>query len=357
MTSIRLKLGAAVSALLLASCATAGKIAPNISTLSSEKAPIISTAEQTDYSALSEEGKGLATASSRGELNELTLNMPGVERELNALLDAIAAKWPHDTPNRPTVKVALGGQYHAVTFPDGVIAVNVGALGPLSGSAAEFGEVQAGYVMTDQELTYLLSHEFSHYALGHHNKADFFSSSRNSMKTLAKYYNTASALSRMKYQGDAQNGQVVIEDQQGLNKDIDATVALVAQADSIQRSMLSPAWNRGQEDKADGLAIDLMWAMDQKSELYGEVFDKLQRQEKLTQSLMKAISTSLTQSQEELMSTESFEQMLDGNSDAVGKGIFQGFTKGVQNMGRDVRSTPMQWNYEGKKLARNWTPR
>lgn len=292
-----------------------GSILPDQSTLSAKKAPILETATATDYTASSSAGKGLATAENRGDLDEFTVTMPAVEAELNGLLQTVAAKWPHPMPNKPRVKISLGNEYQAVTFPDGVILIDLGALDSLQGQATTDLAVTAGYVQSDQELLYMLSHEFAHYALGHHNKTDFFAQVRGASNSLAGLHNASATLSRMKYvhTGNGQ-GKVVVQDQKGLNNDVNKAVGLFERVDVLQRGGVSPAWNRAQEDEADALALDLMKSAGVNGPFYGDVFSKLKQQEKLSDALMGNLKSSVTQTQQQLLTPASLNAMMSGQA-------------------------------------------
>ncbi|NRP35800.1 Peptidase family M48 [Marinobacterium sp. xm-d-579] len=151
-------------------------------------------------------------------------DIPELEAYANEIKDKLLAVWPG---KKPSVRVVIvsDGNYNAVTFVEQhVVALSVGTFRKAMDSEDQFAA--------------LIAHELSHILADHKNK-DHLSGLVSKVSTLGELYLGA---------------------QQNAGADIAGDYAKTQLAGWAAESLLFPAWNRGQENEADALGVDLLVA-------------------------------------------------------------------------------------------------
>jgi tetratricopeptide (TPR) repeat protein len=338
---------AALAGLLLAGCAATGTFMPNVFSITGKDGALLATSGPTDFSgAVGEDGQPrlLDQVQNRGELDMLVLDMPNTEARLNTLLTRVTTHWPHPLPQPARVKLSMKSEYSGATFADGTISVGLGTFAPVAATVTlPEGQTVPGVVSSDEELLYLLAHEFAHYALGHHRKTDSMQGFRSLVANLTETYNTVSVLKEMRYQGNGENGQIVIRNQSGVAQDIDKAIGAFDFIAALSSRGLGPAWNRGQEDEADVLALDLMKAAGLDAPYYEAMFANLHAHESFSKSVTNALQTAMAGVQQQLLNPNNIIAALDGQSEDVGDAIMD---FGIDMLTREVRKAAT--NYFGQ---------
>lgn len=190
------------------------------------------------------EGKTLATltAEQRGEFQDRQLDMPRTTARLQAIVDGIAAQWPYPKPDKVVVRIVGTSMFQAEALPDHSIKVHLGLL--------TTGE-------SEDEIAFVLAHEYAHIALGHLKRNDDIASQNRVISTLSDAYYYGTKFTQMKW---TQVGSDVVL-QQGDAKTISG--AREKAEDTSQQLhlvldvLVTPAWQRNQEDQADAIGYDL----------------------------------------------------------------------------------------------------
>lgn len=321
----------------LAACATVGTVLPTVFTATGNDGPLVKVAGPTNYASDADGARMLDAVENQGELGQLVLNMPQTEAELNRMLASVAQHWPHPLPEQPKVKLTMIAQYSGATYADGTITLGLGTLAPIMPAVAgEQASAGAKVVGSDEELLYLIGHEFAHYALGHHNKSDFMSSVISGTGKVTKLYNQAAVLSELRYTERGGKGEITVQNEAGVAEKWGNSVGTFDLINSIASQALGPAWNRSQEDDADVLSLDLLKAEGIGGAFYEPMFSNLKAHETLTEQLQSTLQDSVADVQAQLLSPDSLAQMLDGNAQATGANIFDRARRSVLRQGQNI---------------------
>jgi len=344
----RMLVSAAAGALVFtAGCETvtnaASVVSADVSSLGSKNEAIIATAEPVDFTAAAiDETKGI-DAQSVGAFKENIIDLPNVERELEGLLSPLLAEWPHPIPEgTPTVRVQVGQNYNAVAFQDGTLVIELGTLANVTGETLVEFSNELLYATSDEELMFLLGHEFAHYALGHHSKSGVMDGVMNNIGMATNIYSAVALAQQVRLQetgyGDNQSTELVVEDEGELKENLAKAMSLNEKAEDLQRGGWSPAWNKRQEDDADAAAYDMMAAAGYQGDVYLAVFEKIHSQATLRQQAATLLQSSLTETQSELMSADTLVSSLGGvdNAQAAGSGILGNLRDRVMRQGMDM---------------------
>ena len=180
----------------------------------------------------------------QGKLFGSGLSMPKTELALERFVDSFRAHWPHRQPGPIDVKIVGSYTFSPLAHADNVIVVPLGML------------IKAE---NDDQIAWLLAHEFSHLALGHFAR---HTSSRKREKMLGDAVSVLQggvimATSEYRYA----NGR--ISSQLSDRKQAEANMVSIYFRSEQLRSLLSLVNNffsRSQEDQADVLGLDLVYA-------------------------------------------------------------------------------------------------
>lgn len=263
-------------------------------------------------------------AVNRGEYQEALLNLPGVTGFVKKYLADIAAQWPHVAPKDIPIRIVGSRDYCATALPDNSITVNLGML-----SAAQ----------TDEEVAYILAHEYSHIVLGHLAKNGAIQKQRQLIGALTRVYSQGVELSeaRVIKAGDS------LLVQPGDRKKIEKAQAQAAAASQrlrfIVNVLVEPNWSRKQEDESDALAFDL--SSHKFAAIAGsqDVFDRLEALRTKRKALAEELQEQLNKSLAETMTEENIKAALAGEGESVMSGFWKSFQRGLREQGKKVVTT------------------
>jgi beta-barrel assembly-enhancing protease len=141
-----------------------------------------------------------------------------LESYAESVLDRIVAAGPVSSA-RPTLVIAANNSLNAQSLPGGVIVIHHSLF---------------KYLDNEEQLAFILAHEYAHYLLDHFS---FFDRLRPYALTAAE------TVVSLQSEGDNDDWRQLLK---------------VYGSDILARDLLYPAWSRRKEDEADRLGVDLM---------------------------------------------------------------------------------------------------
>lgn len=236
---------------------------------------------------------------------------------LNAYLEGIIERLLSDTPwqsRKWSVFVAVNRTHNAQTYPDGTVVLTLPLLLDIE---------------SEDELAMVLAHEVSHVILAHHG-TDWFV---DSQKRLVAGSETSLLMVEQLAQQLPQTNVNLGDAKQKLR-----TLALVR---DISSDLLYPEWQRGQEEEADLLGMDLMIRNGYSPD---EVFTLFEKQQQAAEA-----AAAEDKSKEELESAlnEQVQQSL-ANSNGNMSGLFQGLgdvlLTGLEGLRKKLKRTHPEYD-------------
>jgi hypothetical protein len=201
---------------------------------------------------VSGQGMGLAAqADVRGTLRPTLFAMPQTQARLQAMVDRIAAAWPYPDAPRPKVLISANVGFNAEARADNTIVV---WLGVFEGDAG-----QPATDLSDNDLYWLLGHEYAHLALNHAGRDEVVEGQRRFARDAARVYERGARLeSTLRYadSSGALSGPAKLE----VRDSREAHQRLRF----IMDSMIAPMWGRAQEDEADVAGYDIVALLGQR---------------------------------------------------------------------------------------------
>jgi Zn-dependent protease with chaperone function len=212
-------------------------------------------------------GRSLAEQSiSRGEFAGTGLDMPATRKALEEMVVNLRKAWPAQYRQPPEVTIRLIGStdYNPSARPDNVIVVPLGVL------------IRA---RSDDEVAWVIAHEFSHIALGHFSREAENRGLRSFVSKVAMSMQTAADFSQQRVDTTGQRMRVyTIRDPDAerfsyrawaYSRDVGTALELVNQHVS-----------RKQEDQADAAGLDLVLASAYADTGPGDALDAVEEDEK-----------------------------------------------------------------------------
>lgn len=183
-----------------------------------------------------------AQADVRGSLRPTLFTMPETQKRLQAMVDRIADAWPYPDAPRPTVLISANVGFNAEARVDNTIIVWLGVF------EGEPGQPAAD--LTDNDLYWLLGHEYSHLALQHAGRDEVGEGQRRMARDAARIYQRGAMLeSTLRYsEATPLSGPARLE-----VRDARETHRRLR---FLMDSVLYPSWGRAQEDEADVAGYD-----------------------------------------------------------------------------------------------------
>ena len=151
--------------------------------------------------------------------NKTVARLPELQVYVANVLGKLQSSWPA-TPVAATVYITPQRDFEAYTLENGAIFVSLGALQLLE---------------NEDELAALLAHEYAHMLLNHHAKDTF--------AILTRY--------GLRY------GNIYLQSTADSSKALEKRMSTLQIANWVTDKALFPNWNKGQENDADILAVDL----------------------------------------------------------------------------------------------------
>jgi hypothetical protein len=183
-----------------------------------------------------------AQADIRGDLRPTLLLMPQTQQRLQAMVDRLAAAWPYPNAPHPRVLMSANLAFNAEARLDNTLIVWIGVFDSLGAD----GSID----ITDNDLYWLLGHEYSHLALNHGRRDDAAEAQHKALHDLAQLYQRGAMLdASFRYAQGAANARM----QEEFEDSMEAHRRLRFLIDSVAQ----PAWGRIQEDEADTAGYDV----------------------------------------------------------------------------------------------------
>lgn len=197
-------------------------------------------------------GMGLAAqADVRGSLRPTLFYMPETQKRLQAMVDRIAATWPYPDAPHPKVLISANVGFNAEARADNTIVVWLGVF--------EGDPGQPATDLTDNDLYWLLGHEYSHIALNHAGRDEVIEGQRRKARDLARVYQEGAKLeSTLRYADSSGTlggpARLEVRDAREAHE----------RFRFVTDSLIAPSWGRAQEDEADVAGYDVVALMGQR---------------------------------------------------------------------------------------------
>lgn len=210
------------------------------------------------------DGRALDSVSlNQGATSGTGIPMPATEQALTAMLTRIRGSWTWRDVPPISVRVVGSAAYNATAHPDNVIVVPLGLL---------------MHANSDDEVAWVLAHEFSHVALAHFSRETRQRRLKNSVERITACAAVGLQLADMRFR---KTGDQV----QAYNAKDKSLIALATQVWAKKNTVkeVLDAYNQGlsreQEDQADALGVDLAINSKYSDGGFGDALTFLQQQE------------------------------------------------------------------------------
>lgn len=197
-------------------------------------------------------GMGLAAqADVRGTLRPTLFAMPQTQARLQAMVNRIADAWPYPDAPRPRVLISANVGFNAEARADNTIIVWMGVF--------EGDPGQPATDLTDNDLYWLLGHEYSHLALNHAGRDEVSEGQRRFARDVVKMYQRGAMLeSTLRYSDSSGTlsgpARLEVRDARETHRRLRF----------LLDSVISPMWGRVQEDEADAAGYDIVALLGQR---------------------------------------------------------------------------------------------
>ncbi|ABC64829.1 M48 family metalloprotease [Erythrobacter litoralis] len=190
------------------------------------------------------DGSLAAGSIDRGDLHGAGLHMPQTELALEALVESLRPHWPYRQPGPIDVKIVASYSFSPLAHADNVIVVPLGAL-----LRAE----------TDDEVAWLMGHEFSHLALGHFERHAKARKREKFIGNAVSLMQGGAAIASSRYSFGSNGLQQRGTDQKLLQK-LSSGIYTKSEDLRLVSALLNDVFSRKQEDQADVAGLDLAMA-------------------------------------------------------------------------------------------------
>jgi predicted Zn-dependent protease len=185
-----------------------------------------------------------AQADVMGSLRPTLFNMPETQKRLQAMVDRIAANWPYQPAAPAKVLISANLGYNAEAKADNTIVVWIGVLADDDGNPSQD--------MSDNDLYWLLGHEYAHLALDHLRNDQTSEKQRQFLLDAARVYQRGAMLeSSIIYAETNTTAQDA-----ALAEDYREAKEAHHRLRFMMDRLLYPVWGRMQEDEADAAGFD-----------------------------------------------------------------------------------------------------
>lgn len=182
-------------------------------------------------------------ASERGEFQDKLLPMPITEKAIQQKINEMAAKWPYEKPSEIKVRILGTNSKNAAALADNSMKVQLGLLSKTS----------------DQEVAFLLGHEYSHILLGHLKRNETQQKFIQMITTLVDSYVDLTTLAQYEWNEASQSLSFEIDDKESakIGEALRKSKNANARMQEIATVIIAPVYKRAHEDEADALGLDL----------------------------------------------------------------------------------------------------
>ncbi len=222
----------ALGLLLLSSC--------GLDNLKQVRIPDTGTFLASDYIAQQQYNKtnGTTASSMRGAPDKNLFTDKKVHQYLQRILKNIIKQWPGEADTKVDIMVTVDAFYGAYSSPDTIIV----SMGTLNDAESE------------DEVAFLLAHEFAHVALNHHATGRYQEKLEATVAQAADVGIVASKLAEVSYS----NKTLSIDASKDKLKYGQRGLLTGMAVNRLSRDVVNSSTRRGEEGEADILAIDLM---------------------------------------------------------------------------------------------------
>lgn len=263
------------------------------------------------------DGRSLGSASLNKGVNAGTgVSMPLTERALAAMLSRIRLAWPYRATAPISFRIVGTVAYGPTAKPDNVIVVPVGLL------------INA---KSDDEVAWVLAHEFSHLALAHFSREAKQRRIRSAVEKISSCAQLGLMLAdtRFRKSGDTmQSYQANDRNMLALSTQVWAKREIVGDLLEFYNQGLS----RKQEDEADAVGLDLALKAKYSDSGYGTALSFLQAQEDRTGNLFKQFGNEFSGYMKMAGGQALAEINQSGNLDTVFKSFADGLLRNAENV-------------------------
>lgn len=214
----------------------------------------------------------------RGEFYGAGLKMPQTEAALMAIVGKLGAQWPHRQPAKISIRMVAKKQFAPQAHPDGVIIV---PLGMLSRS------------QNDDQVGWLMGHEFSHLALGHFAREAKMRKVKRATSSVVAMLQGGVSMSQSRY--SFTGGQLQVQNRETEEgRKLSDRIYFRSRDLSDILALANQFFSRSQEDQADVLGMDLARLAGFRTDGAGEALDEISRTEDSSANLFKSITDEMT---------------------------------------------------------------
>ncbi len=242
----------------------------------------------------------------------------GLEKELRRIAGKLLVVYPHEKPD-VAIFATSKREFNAYATPYNDIFVSLGLL---------------ERVETEDEMAFILGHELAHLALGHFQRGDFFALEGKAMTMAAGASTVAMVFANSdlkEVSGGKRELRVTNTAEVKTNVAYAALAYLAVQ--ELSMSVLSPMWQRHQEDEADLLAIDLMARAGYEPRQAMETLEQLEAIEADKQERKAAALKEVRSTYDDLLLAAGLKEGMDG---VVKMGTKLALVEGARTL-KDVR--------------------
>ena len=266
------------------------------------------------------DGRALSSASvNKGGFAGTAISMPGTEAALMQLLTKIRGVWPHRAPMPTSVRIIGKTDYSPVAKPDGVIVVPLGLL------------IQAS---SDDEVAWVIAHEFSHIALAHFSREAQQRRLKSSVDSIVACSRIGFELAQ--HRVGSNNGQLLLTRQEdrgisALSAQVWAKSQMVGTILEIYNQRLS----RKQEDQADVAGLDLALKAGFSDAGFGTALDTVAAEQRRHGSLIDEFGKDMARYTQQAALTSGAQLAQGGESGNVVNNFFKGLLRNAAALAFD----------------------
>lgn len=191
------------------------------------------------------------------------LPMPQTEAALQHMLQAIRAQWPYRDPGPVRFKILASDAYAPSAGADGTITVPLGFL------------TRAG---SDDEIAWVLGHEYMHIALGHFANEQDRGTTRRLFTGLIDTVQLGTQLAQTRIDNDGGNLNFREEADPKMSR-LEARAWSLSRDLQVGLGLLDQNLEREQEDEADAGALDMLLRAGYADEGYAAALNRIQANE------------------------------------------------------------------------------
>jgi beta-barrel assembly-enhancing protease len=283
-----------------------GKKGPYIKQIDQAKLDAVAAgaAKTSQISANQDKGKGLSNSSiNRSDLSGDGLYMPHTQARLETLLAGLRAKWPYRDPGPVAIHIIGSTTFAPAAKPDNSIVVPLGLLTRAT---------------SDDEVAWVIAHEYSHIALGHFARAAELEERKRAMDHMVNLLLMGLVLSQERVQQSDQGVHLYAVNDPSVAQHSNAAQS---RAETIRTllSLRSQMVSRDQEDQADADGVDLAiaagYAADDGS---AHAMEIIAADDAKAGGMMQALTTELKKSAAQSVTTKGSNALNAGDLNTAG---------------------------------------